>query len=86
MKRHRAAKSGRKADGRAVNERLEALLKDFLIKVTEAAYQVALKTGFRGSFIAFLSDLQEALESVIRQDRRTSRRGRPSALHAVAFH
>ena len=66
MKTRRAAKAGKKSNVRAVNERLEALMKEFLTKVTEAAYQVALKTGFRGSFITFLSDLQEALKSVIK--------------------
>jgi hypothetical protein len=86
MKRRRAARAGRKTNPRAVNERLEALLKDFLTKVTTAAYQVALKTGFRGSFITFLSDLQEALESVIQQDRRTPRRARPEGFHPVALH
>jgi hypothetical protein len=55
------------------NARVEALLKEFLGKVTEASYQVALKTGFRGSFITFLSDLQDALEQVIHKDRELAR-------------
>ena len=46
---------------------------EFLSQITHAAYLVALKTGFRGSFIHFLSELQEALESVINQDRSQAR-------------
>ena len=52
----------------AQNHRLESLLKYFMTSITEASYEVALKCGFRGTFIAFLSDLQEALERVIRKD------------------
>jgi aromatic ring-cleaving dioxygenase len=44
------------------------LMKEFLGHVTRAAYQVALKTGFRGSFIHFLEEVQEALSTVIHQD------------------
>lgn len=47
----------------------ETLMQEFLAKMTEASYHVALKTGFRGSFIAFLNDLQDALEQVIQKDR-----------------
>jgi hypothetical protein len=46
----------------------DGLMKEFLGQVTRAAYQVALKTGFRGSFIYFLEEVQEALSLVIRQD------------------
>jgi len=50
-------------------EKTDGLMSEFLNQVTHAAYLVALKTGFRGSFIHFLSELQDALESVIRQDK-----------------
>jgi hypothetical protein len=69
----------------SANEGLEGFLKDLLWKLTEAAYKVALKTGFRGSFITFLSDLQEALEAVIAQDRQRARRPRSRA-HTAAMH
>lgn len=78
----RKTKSPRRARRVALNDRVEALLKEFLTKVTEASYQVALKTGFRGSFITFLSDLQNALEQVIHKDRDLARRlGRIPAVH-----
>jgi hypothetical protein len=49
--------------------RMESLLKDFLVTLTEASYQVAVKCGFRGSFVVFLSDFQEAVEKVLKEDR-----------------
>lgn len=64
---------------------VEGFLKDWLAKIAEASYRVALRTGFRGSFISFLSDLQEALEIVIERDRRRQRRSRPR-VHSVAVH
>jgi hypothetical protein len=57
-----------KAPVRAARFKDNGLMKEFLGQVTRAAYQVALKTGFRGSFIHFLEEVQEALSSVIRQD------------------
>lgn len=59
---------------KASSREAETLMKEFLSKMTEASYQVALKTGFRGSFMAFLSDLQEALDQVIQKDRELARR------------
>lgn len=47
----------------------DGLMSEFLNQITHAAYLVALKTGFRGSFINFLTELQDALGTVIRQDR-----------------
>ncbi|HSA58835.1 MAG TPA: hypothetical protein VLJ37_04045 [bacterium] len=70
----RKTKSPRAARRVALNDRMEALLKEFLTKVTEASYQVALKTGFRGSFMTFLSDLQDALDQVVHKDRELARR------------
>jgi len=79
--RKKATKAARR---KPLNDRMEALLKEFLAKVAEASYQVALKTGFRGSFITFLSDLQDALDQVIHKDRELLRRmGRTSAAHRV---
>lgn len=46
----------------------DGLMKEFLGQLTRAAYQVALKTGFRGNFIHFLEEVQDALSSVIHQD------------------
>lgn len=69
MKKRRSGKTRKTGPG-GIHLGIEALMKDFLTKLTEAAYQVAVKTGFRGSFITFLSDLQGALENVIHQDRR----------------
>lgn len=51
-----------------LGHKMESLMKEFLTHLTEASYQVALKTGFRGSFISFLTDLQAALEKIIRKD------------------
>ena len=53
---------------KAVNLKQAGLMKEFLGQITRAAYQVALKTGFRGSFIHFLEEVQDALNSVISQD------------------
>jgi hypothetical protein len=50
------------------SKRAEPFVKEILNTLAQAAYQVALKTGFRGTFIVFLSDLQKALENVIHQD------------------
>lgn len=47
----------------------EEIMKEFLVLMSEASYEVALKTGFRGSFFTFLSDLQSALENVIQKNR-----------------
>lgn len=47
---------------------LDGMMKDFLNQISEAAYTVAVKTGFRGTFIHFLSELQEALNAVIQRD------------------
>jgi hypothetical protein len=52
----------------AMSHRVEALLKEFITVLTEASYQVAIKCGFRGTFIVFLSDFQEALEKIIQKD------------------
>lgn len=52
----------------AQSHRMEWILKDSLSLFTKASYQVALRCGFRGTFITFLSDLQEALEKVIQKD------------------
>lgn len=77
-------KAAKAARGRPLNDRMEALLKEFLAKVAEASYQVALKTGFRGSFMTFLSDLQDALDQVVHKDRELARRlGRAAAGHRV---
>jgi hypothetical protein len=46
---------------------VEPLLKDFIGTLTEASYQLAVKCGFQGSFIHFLSDFQEVVEKVIEQ-------------------
>jgi hypothetical protein len=40
---------------------------EFLGQLTEAAYRVALKGGFKASFIDVELDMQEALRDVIRQ-------------------
>lgn len=74
-----------KGTRRTANEGLEGFLKELMAKLAEASYRVALKTGFRGSFISFLSDLQDALDSVIEQDRRRMRRPR-SRPHMAATH
>lgn len=71
---------------RTSRDEAENLMQEFLAKVTEASYQVALKTGFRGSFINFLTDLQEALDQVIQKDRERRERqvrstSKPRALH-----
>jgi hypothetical protein len=79
IRKTKAPKAARRV---ALNDRLEVLLKEFLSKVTEASYQVALKTGFRGSFMTFLSDLQDALDQVVHKDRELARRlGRIPTLH-----
>jgi hypothetical protein len=49
--------------------RTESFLKDLLITLTEASYQLAVKCGFQGSFIHFLSDFQETVEKVIEQQK-----------------
>jgi len=67
-KRSQSERSAPSRKREAQNHRLESLLKNFLTSITEASYEVALKCGFRGTFIAFLSDLQEALEKVIQKD------------------
>ncbi|HEX5037827.1 MAG TPA: hypothetical protein VFX30_11775 [bacterium] len=73
-------KPAKAAPRKPLNDRMEALLKEFLAKVAEASYQVALKTGFRGSFMTFLSDLQDALDQVVHKDRALARRlGRAAA-------
>ena len=48
-----------------IDHKTESLLKAFLSQLSHAAYQVALKLGFKGSFSQFLSDLQDSLEKVI---------------------
>jgi len=62
-----------------INDKIEALMKEFLTRLTEASYQVALKFGFQGTFINFLSDLQDALEQVIHKDRSHLHGGRKVA-------
>jgi hypothetical protein len=62
-------KRAHRGDPKKLNGRLEKLMKEFLTKLAEASYQVALKLGFRGTFISFLSDLEEALHEVVRKDR-----------------
>jgi hypothetical protein len=59
---------------------MEVVMKDFLARFAEASYNVALKLGFRGSFITFLSDLQEALEEVLKKDKMTMHHG--TKIHA----
>jgi hypothetical protein len=56
-----------------VNGRTETLLKEIMTKMAEASYQVALTLGFRGTYMSFLSDLQDALREVIRKDRSAGR-------------
>jgi hypothetical protein len=63
LKTHRKASFQRSVENEKY--RMDSLLKDFLATLTEASYQVAVKCGFRGSFVVFLSDFQEALETVI---------------------
>ncbi|MBI2082166.1 MAG: hypothetical protein HYT76_01220 [Deltaproteobacteria bacterium] len=41
---------------------------EFLSHLADAAYQVALKQGFRGSFIDLRLGLQRALHEMIRKD------------------
>lgn len=48
----------------------DGLMKEFLNQIARAGYMVALSLGFRGSFVKFLSELQKALEEVIRQDQK----------------
>ncbi|MBI2083815.1 MAG: hypothetical protein HYT76_09675 [Deltaproteobacteria bacterium] len=58
-----------KLGNRGTHYSVETILKEFLSRVAEASYQVALRLGFRGSFVTFLSDLQEALEKVLEEDK-----------------
>ncbi|MBI1908714.1 MAG: hypothetical protein HYS22_00890 [Deltaproteobacteria bacterium] len=38
---------------------------EFLIQLAEAAYLVVSKSGFRGSFLAFLCDFKKALDEIL---------------------
>jgi len=67
LKTHR--KTTLQYSGKKEKHRTESLLKDFLATLTEASYQVAIKCGFNGSFLVFLSDFQEALETIIEEDK-----------------
>ena len=42
-------------------------INEFCDRVTEASYLVASECGFRGSYLAFLSDFHKALEQVARE-------------------
>ena len=58
-----------KAEGLFLDKHTDGLMREFLNHLTQASYQVAVKTGFRGSFIHFLEELQKALKVVISKDR-----------------
>ena len=62
-------KLGFQRSGKKEKQRMESLLKDFLVTLTEASYQVAVKSGFRGSFVVFLSDFQDAVEKVLEEEK-----------------
>jgi hypothetical protein len=47
--------------------RLEAPAEDFLARLTETAYRVALEHGFTGSFLDLQLDLWSALRGVVSQ-------------------
>lgn len=84
MKRKGSLKYRREAN--KMNGRVETVIKEVLGKIAEASYQVALKLGFRGTFITFLSDLEEALHEIIRKDQSIGRPGRknePQERHSV---
>jgi hypothetical protein len=49
--------------------RLEPATEDFLAELTDAAYRVALKHRFEGSFLDVQLDLWSALRSVLTKDR-----------------
>ncbi|MFO1518984.1 MAG: hypothetical protein U1F57_04875 [bacterium] len=70
MKRKATEKKGRRRRIKKINlgAKTELLMREFLNHLVDASYQVALKIGFRGTFIAFLSDLQEALDKIIQKD------------------
>ena len=50
-------------------------MKEFLTKLAEASYHVALTLGFSGTFVSFLTDLEKALHDVIQKDKGIGRRG-----------
>jgi hypothetical protein len=51
----------------AISHQEKIRLQDFLT-LTHAFYELALKCGFRGTFIVFLSDFQEVLKKIVRKD------------------
>jgi hypothetical protein len=59
---------GKKKALPALPPKEDSKLKEILQQVAEAAFTVAAKTGFQGSFIHFLEELNQALEAVIRRD------------------
>lgn len=79
MKKGSAHKSKAKAKKKSrrelfLNKHTDGLMREFLSHLTQASYQVAVNTGFRGSFINFLEELQEALQTVLSLDRSVKRR------------
>ncbi|MBI2981225.1 MAG: hypothetical protein HYY44_02815 [Deltaproteobacteria bacterium] len=60
------AQKGVKMPG--LHVKFELSPEDFLSHLTEAAYQVALKQGFRGSFVDLRLGLQRALREMIKKD------------------
>jgi len=67
---HRKKKTHTSQTVDGVKDAHESQMREFLEKIALAAYQVALKVGFRGSFMTFLAELQAALEQVIQQDKK----------------
>lgn len=54
--------------GVVLSKKVDGLMQEFLNNVTEAAYLVAVKTGFRGTFINFLAELQESLNMILKRE------------------